>query len=162
MCNNPLFWGCKIHIVSSHCTKLRIVICKTISYFQHFKRLFYWPLLAAFSFLKARNCSFNFLLSSKLAFRFKAFSSLKQRSNFIFKSVHSPKNFAIGCSIWHFWNCSIISAHIGCLCNVKGGCIFRQPNQSAIPSLALQPRHCYVPFTVPNSIAVVLLNCVAG
>lgn len=35
-------------------------------------------------------------------------SCRKQRSSFIFSSVHSPKNFAIGWSAWHFWNSSMI------------------------------------------------------
>lgn len=97
---------------------------------------FFSSVLSAVSFLIACSLSLSFLLCSKFAFLFKAFceqvwyyyttslnfkhkekgrpvqykltSCLKQRSSFILRSVHSPKNFAIGWSKWHFWNCSII------------------------------------------------------
>lgn len=80
-------------------------------------------LVSAVSFLEAWSLSLSFLLCSKLAFLFKAFSCRKQRSSFILRSVHSPMNFAKGWSKWHFWNSSMICAHMGCLCSVNGGCI---------------------------------------
>jgi hypothetical protein len=63
---------------------------------------------AVSSFLIAFSLSWSFLLCSKFTFRFTAFSWRKHRSSFTFSSVHSPKNFPIGWSIWHFWNSSII------------------------------------------------------
>jgi len=55
--------------------------------------------------------------------------SLVGRSGQVLSSVQCilQRILQLGESVWHFWNCSIISAHMGHLYKVRGGCIWCLP-----------------------------------